>query len=416
MNGFYRNYEVKRITTMLIILNIIFCIGAYFYTVNKVRDFSNKIVSQNAAVVGVVLQKHPDLEEDLVKYYTQGVSKDMYVKGEKLLESYGYSVKTPLENMPIIKDMHEIFTKINLSTILLLFIFTFIIIIREYKYIFKKISVISKASERVVEGDFKVKIIEGKEGEFSILAHQFNLMSERLENSIENLKKEKYFLKEIISDISHQLKTPLASLMIFNELFIEGSIKNEEEKNKFYIKSKNQLERMEWLIKNLLKIAKIEANAVEFESTYNPILLTVNKALEPLKVKWEGKNQRINIDVKRDINLKHDVNWTAESITNIVKNCIEHTGEGGQINIVSSETPIYTSIVISDNGSGIAKEDLPHIFKRFYKGKRNKNSDSVGIGLALSRSIIERQGGSVEVRSVEGEGTEFTIIFLKGII
>ncbi|WP_035291490.1 HAMP domain-containing sensor histidine kinase [Clostridium sp. KNHs214] len=416
MSGFYRNYEVKKITTILIILNVIFCVGIYFYTVNIVKDFSRKIVNQNAEVVGVVLQKHPDLEEDLIKCYTRGVSKDTYIKGEKLLESYGYSIKAPLENMPVIKDMRSIFPKINLSIIVLLFIFTIIVIMIEYKCMFKKISIISKSAEKVVEGDFTAKIIEGKEGEFNILAHQFNLMSERLENSIENLKKEKGFLKEIISDISHQLKTPLSSLMLFNELFIEGSIKNEEEKNKFYIKSKSQLERMEWLIKNLLKIAKIEANAVEFERIYNPVLTTVNKALEPLKIKWEAKNQKINIDIKEDIKLKHDVNWTAESITNIVKNCIEHTGEDGEINIVSSETPIYTSIVISDNGPGIVKEDLPHIFKRFYKGRRNKNSDSVGIGLALSKSIIEGQGGSIEVRSVEGEGTEFTIIFLKGII
>ncbi|WP_171011297.1 sensor histidine kinase [Haloimpatiens lingqiaonensis] len=416
MREFYRNYEVKRITVMLIALNIIFLIGTYFYTENKVKILSREIVNQNAAVVGVALQKHPDLEEDLIRCYTNGATKEILAKGEKMLESYGYSIRTPLEKMPIINHMYSTFSKINLFSIVLIFVFTIIIIMREYKYIFKKIKVISKAAEKVVEGDFTVKILEGKEGEFNILAHQFNQMSVRLENSIENLKKDKNFLKEIISDISHQLKTPLSSLMLFNELFLEGSIKSEEEKNKFYIKSKIQLERMEWLIKNLLKIAKIEANAVEFEKTYNPILLTVNKALEPLKVKWESKNQRVNVDINRYVKLKHDVNWTAESITNIVKNCIEHTEEGGEINIIASETPIYTSLVISDNGSGIAKEDLPHIFERFYKGRRNKNSDSVGIGLALSKSIIEGQDGSIQVRSQEGEGSEFTIMFLKGTI
>lgn len=410
---FYRNYEVKRITIRLLIMYLVFCFFIYFYTGYRVEKLSQAIIKQNTGVVGTILDKHPDLEEDLIKCYTKDMPEEVLNRGRKILNSYGYGIKTSWQKNLVVKGFKNEFSTNIIVLMTIFFFITMAIVMMEYKYMLKKIRRISNASEKVIEKDFSVKLVEGKEGEFNILAHQFNQMSNIIENSIDNLKKEKEFLKDIISDISHQLKTPLSSLMIFNELFIEGGME-EEEKINFYYESRSQLQRMEWLIKNLLKIAKIEAKAIEFEKNYNPLNFTVKKALEPLKIKWQEKNQKVIVNIEKNITFKHDVNWTSEAITNIVKNCIEHTKELGEISIRAYENPICISLTIKDNGSGISKEDLPHIFERFYKGKRNSNS--VGIGLALSKSIIESQGGSITAKSVEGEGSEFIITFLKGTI
>lgn len=417
MKALYRNPEIKRITYKFTILHIILCIIMWSFVKIQIKNFSQSLIRQNTGAVGIILNNHPELENEIISYFTKGISENYVLQGENILESYGYSTNMKISLIPIIKDFYFKF-QINVALLMIIFFIPILcLIIFEYKHVFKKIIKISTAAEKIVDGDLSIRLDEDNEGDFSILGHQFNEMSNRLKKSLEQLKKDKIFLKDTISDISHQLKTPLASLIVFNELFLNNSIKDEETKQKFHEKSKNQLHRMEWLIKNLLKLAKIEAKAVDFDISNNLLITTIKESLEPLKNKWEKKNQTINIIQNQDnIYLKHDINWTSEAITNIIKNCIEHTFEGGNITLELTETPLLVSILITDNGEGIPKEDLPNIFKRFYKGKSSKKSDSIGIGLALAKSIIENQSGNISVRSIQEEGSVFDITFLKGTI
>ncbi len=147
-----------------------------------------------------------------------------------------------------------------------------------------------------------------------------------------------------------------------------------------------------------------------------PLIITINKAFSPLKEKAKAKKQNVIIEEKRDVYLNHDSDWMTEAIGNIIKNAIEHTEEYGTISIEIKESPLLVSIIIKDNGNGIKKEELPHIFERFYKGKHEVKPISIGIGLTLSKSIIESNGGSISVKSIEREGTEFAITFLKSIV
>ncbi|MEL5864892.1 sensor histidine kinase [Clostridium cochlearium] len=143
----------------------------------------------------------------------------------------------------------------------------------------------------------------------------------------------------------------------------------------------------------------------------------IQKALISLKFKSDEKHQKIVVSGNLDnVYFYVDEQWTIEAILNIIKNCIEHTKEGGEIKVHISETPLFSRILIEDNGEGIDKKDLPHIFERFYKGSNSVNAESVGIGLALTKVIIERQGGTILVNSKKGKGSKFTITFLKGII
>ena len=172
---------------------------------------------------------------------------------------------------------------------------------------------------------------------------------------------------------------------------------------------------MEWLVSSLLKLSKIDAGTITFKKEKVSVDHLVQTAVEPLLIPMDIKMQ--NLDVKGDEQTAFigDFNWTVEALINILKNCVEHTSEGGEISITFSENALFTEITISDNGKGIPKEDLPYIFKRFYKGK-NASDDSVGIGLAMAYSIITSQQGDIEVKSQPGVGTTFTIKFYKQVI
>ena len=214
----------------------------------------------------------------------------------------------------------------------------------------------------------------------------------------------------LLSDISHQIKTPLASMIVYNDIMINKSI-TKEQSQKFLINNEVQLNRINWLIQSLLKLAKIDAKAIEFNKEEESLENTIYEAIETLEV--NARRNKVNIDFieHENITMCHDTLWLQEALINIIKNGIEHTDEGGNIAVSLLQKPIYKRIVIEDTGSGISEEDLPHIFKRFYKGKLSKKSDSVGIGLALSKSIVEAHNGIIEVESAVQRGTKFIITF-----
>ena len=332
------------------------------------------------------------------------------------MEKYNYNENLDIGDIPLIRASSK---KLLYNIVIInitFFTIMFFIIIFDYKKILSKINIISNGVEKVLEGEYDMMLEGGDEGEFSILYNQLNLLVNRLIENMEKLKKEKEFLKNIVSDISHQLKTPLSSIIMLNELMISKEDMDEETKVKFLNKTSEQLTRMEWLIVNLLKIARIEAGAINYKIKNQPVIITINKAISPLKESANKKNQNIIIEEEGKVYLNHDSDWMTEAIGNIIKNAIEHTKDYGTISIEIKESPLLVNIVIRDNGAGIKKEELPYIFERFYKGKNEVKPISIGIGLTLSKSIIESNGGSISVKSTEGEGTEFTITFLKSII
>lgn len=198
---------------------------------------------------------------------------------------------------------------------------------------------------------------------------------------------------------------------MYNDIMLSDSEMELKDRKNFLQKSLEQLNRMQWLVVNLLKMARLEAGAVEFNIRSENLLHTVQNALKPLSYKAKEKKQNMLLNINKDTKFKHDVQWTAEAISNIIKNAIEHAGEGGTIEISSEETPLSLQINIKDNGEGIDNKNLNKIFERFYKGENSTNPESIGIGLALSKRIIESEGGSIVVRSELGVGTEFKITF-----
>lgn len=282
------------------------------------------------------------------------------------------------------------------------------------KWRYDKIAQLSQYLKRISSGEYFLDIRDNGEGELSILKSEIYKVTVMLAEQARLLNKEKIFLANSISDISHQLKTPITSMFVMTDLIRDENLP-QDKRVEFTQNINSQLERLQWLVTSLLKLSKIDAGTIEFKKDRLNVKNLINRSIEHLLIPMEIRNQTLEISGDENAGFTGDFNWSSEAIANIVKNCMEHTPEGGKIKITYSETPIFTMIEISDSGEGILKEDLPYIFNRFYKGK-NAHPDSIGIGLAMSKSIIENQGGSIEVSSKKYQGTQFTIRFHKGVL
>ena len=277
---------------------------------------------------------------------------------------------------------------------------------------YNKLNALNNYLSLVCAGNFDLDIADNTEGELSILKNNLYKVIVLLRSQNELLKKDKVYLADSLADISHQLKTPLTSMMVMTDL-----LKNEsdaDKKKEFIEIMENQLDKMKWLITNLLKLSKLDAGTVEFKYEEFSVKNSLLQSIKPFLLTMDLKGI-LYVDCAEDFTVNGDSKWTAEAFENIIKNCIEHTDNGGELIISTENTNLYDSVIIRDNGSGIAKEDLPHIFERFYHGK-NSSSDSVGIGLALAKAVFERENGKITVTSEIGKGSQFEIKFYKAIV
>ena len=261
---------------------------------------------------------------------------------------------------------------------------------------------------RVVEGDYGLDIRDNAEGELSILKSEIYRVTVMLNEQASALRREKGSLADALSDISHQLKTPLTSMFVMTDLLC-GELP-EAKRVEFTDRLRSQLERIQWLLTCLLKLSKLDAGAVEFKKDKVAAQEVIAAACEPLLIVMELKDQKLTLACP-EFEFACDRHWTAEALVNILKNCVEHTPAGGEIRISAVDYPLYTELIVEDNGGGIDQADLPYIFNRFYRGK-NAGEDSIGIGLAMAKGIVAAQGGSIDVRS-DSKGSRFMLRFYR---
>lgn len=250
-----------------------------------------------------------------------------------------------------------------------------------------------------------------KEGTLSFLESEIVKLVNRLSEQNRLLLEDKIILKQSLEDISHQMKTPLTSLNLVHERLkmTEGT-----DKKKLLKEQQLLLDKIEWLVITLLKIAQIDSNTVTFQKENISQKELYIKLVKPFEIQLELKDISIELEADQTYIEDIDILWTLEALSNIFKNCIEHTEQGGNIKIMMNNNPLYSEIIIQDNGNGIDSEDLIHLFERFYKGK-NATQQSVGIGLSLSHMIIEKQNGTIAVENTY-PGAKFTIHFYKEVI
>ncbi|HIS90508.1 MAG TPA: HAMP domain-containing histidine kinase [Candidatus Faecisoma merdavium] len=370
----------------------ILIIALFYFLISNVinNSYKQKIIDNESYLIGNLLNKYPNLKEDIISSY---LIKDNYEIGNNLINEY---------NLITIKNNNIIILIYCLISALLLFIINFIYI----KSIYKKIAKIDKYMNNILNDDYSINIKDYCEGDISNLKNDIYKMTIKLKEQSELLIKEKKYLEETLQDISHQIKTPLTSMYMINDILTNE--KDENIKKEFLIKNKNQIERIEWLVTSLLKLSRLESGTVKLKKEKINLKELVDKSIEPINVLLELRNIKLTKNII-DVNLVVDINWTVEALLNVIKNACEHTVD--KIEIVGSTNPLYTEIKIIDNGSGISKKDIKHIFERFYKGNHNK--ESIGIGLNMSKKIINLQNGLIEVESKEGVGSTFIIKLYK---
>ncbi len=287
------------------------------------------------------------------------------------------------------------------------------VLIDLYRYFRKQNKIIEKAEAQITEyiaGNQNARIECDEEGELYKLFHKVNSLVSILNAHAEKETSSKEFLKNTISDISHQLKTPLAAMNIYN-----GIMQNEAsspEIQEFTSLTEQELDRIETLVQNLLKITKLDAGTIILDKKPENVSEMMKEIKKHFLFRAKQEGKQIEITGDDNITLLCDKDWLIQAIDNIVKNALDHTAESGKIQIEYKQLPSAVQIIIKDNGSGIHPEDLHHIFKRFYRSRFSKDTQGVGLGLPLAKTIIEELGGSIEVDSELGRGTTFVVNFL----
>lgn len=412
MERYFSNPELKKSSVILFSITALFMLLAVFAFNLYSSSLKEDYIKTFGAITSIVLEKDPALEQDIVPLITKGVSDEEAIKGEAVLSRYGLTGNLantlfPYINKTILKNEYMFFL-IFILMAAALFSFNYF----QHRFFYKRIRRLTIGAKKVVEGEYDITIDENGEGDFSRLSVAFNSMREIIRNKINELKEEKQFLVDLLSDISHQIKTPLSSMIVYNDILLNKELSREQSMT-FLIKSQNQLNRMNWLIQSMLKLAKLDAKAIELDKEKQSLNETIQESIDTLERKAAEGDIRVVFEECGEVSSEHDRLWLEEAFINIIKNSIEHTPPGGEIKISLTENPVYTKVIVEDNGEGIKEEDLPNIFRRFYKARSLKKTDSVGIGLALAKSIVESHNGIIEAKSRPGAGTVFTVTFLK---
>ena len=377
---------------IIILLNVML-----YYQVNK--NYNNKIVN----IISTIKEKYPEIKDDEIF--------DIIKNNVKTNTFNRYSFD--LDGIVLIKENKTIFVS---YFIILLFIYLIIclvyltIIINNDKRKEKEINEVIKIIEEINNKNYSFKMKDINEEDLSLLKNEIYKTTIMLNEISEISKKDKKELEESLEDISHQLKTPLTSILIMIDTLLDDEDMDQNTREDFLRNMKREVMNINFLVKSILKLSRLDTNTVKFISKKESVKEIINEAILNVSLLSDLKNVKIETNLS-DSFIICDYKWQIEALTNILKNSIEHSYENNKVLIESSENNAYVKIIIKDFGTGIAKEDINHIFERFYKGK-DSDYDSIGIGLALSKSIIEKQNGKISVESSD-DGTTFTIKYFK---
>ena len=366
------------------------------------KNYNRKIVQ----IISQVKEDYPDLDENKLMSIINSDKVDLL-----LLKKYNINIDEDSLILENNKEYHKSLF-INIVFLMITIIILILAFLRFNSKKDKEINEITKYIEEINRKNYKLNIDEMSEDELSILKNEVYKTTIMLKEAAENSNKEKLQLKNSLSDISHQLKTPLTSILIILDNLIDNPDMDKEIREDFIRDIKMEITNISFFVQSILKLSKLDTNTVDFieEKTY--IKDIVDEVVKNLSTLCDLRNIKIITTYKKNAQITCDFRWQVEAFSNIIKNCIEHSKNNSNIFIEVNENTAYSQIVIRDNGTGIDKEDLIHIFERFYKGKNSCN-ESCGIGLSLAKSIIEKSNGNIYVESKVGKGSTFTIKYYK---
>ena len=398
-----KNNKIKILSVIIFTIFYITILLFSNFTMLKKYNENNNILLNN--IINNVLEKYTEVkEEDILNNLNSNSSINFSKK-------YGIDLSNDtmvVKNRKIIKELvyFDIFLTILFISLMLFFLNQF------KKSENKDLEVIIDYLEKINKHNYELKIEENEEGNLSILKNEIYKTAVYLNEQASKSQEEKEKLKVFLSDISHQLKTPLTSINLMIDNILDNNNLSLEEKRKILFQIKHKIKHINSLILILLKLAKFDSNTIVFKRQNNALLTIINEASKNVSALADLKNIEININNNDNINIYCDYKWEVEALTNIIKNCIEYSLENSKIDIFINDNNLYTKLTIKDYGKGMDKEEIKNIFKRFYKGNNSFN-DSIGIGLSLAKNIIEKDNGLISVKSKKNNGTEFIIKYFK---
>lgn len=361
-----------------------------------------------AAMLGNVKEKYPETtEEEWVKLLN---GEEQYEDGKRLLEQYG-----------IFQNSHTMLIQKKLQTRLLFWLNlllaavgmgTLIVFACYYRNRVRNMEQLAAYIRRLEQGDYLLPVWENSEDELTVLKNELYKVTVMLKEAADISQNQKKALADSVSDISHQIKTPLTSVMILLDNVSENETMDEVTRKRFLTEITRQLSQVNWLIAVLLKLSRLDAGVVEFSNEAFCLDKLIDEVLVKLELITEWKEIELVKEGGRDVFMTGDFQWLCEAVSNIVKNAVEHSPQRGRILLTVQDNAVYTSLSIRDFGKGMDEEEQKHIFERFYRSK-DAAKDSIGIGLSLAKEIIEHQNGYISVNSSKDKGTEFLLKFLK---
>ena len=376
----FENKNIKYLIIPMIILTITASITITIQTIKQYKAVTITLNEKIAEIMGKISESNPEMDSrEIIEILNSAKNTEQYEKGQTELSKYGIEIDK-INSIKLIENQMKTNLKLNVLIILLFSILWMTIIILYLRKRDKKIQQITNYINQIKNKKYDLNIEENTEDELSNLKNELYKITIMLKEESEISKKDKENLKMSVEDISHQLKTPLTSITIMLDNLKDNPNMEEKTKQKFIFEISKQVEWINWLVISMLKLSKLDANVVQFYDEKINLKKFIGEIIKNLEIPIEVKNQKIIIDGDENVSFIGDYKWQQEAITNIIKNCIEHNENNGTIYINYEENSLFTKITIRDEGEGIPKEDLKHIFERFYKGK-NSSENSVGMDL-----------------------------------
>lgn len=398
-----KNNKIKILSVIIFTIFYITILLFSNFTMLKKYNENNNILLNN--IINNVLEKYPEVKEEDILNNLNNNSNINFSK------KYGIDLTNDtmvVKNRKIVKEL--VYFDISIT---ILFISLMLFFLNQFKKSENKdLEVIIDYLEKINKHNYELKIEENEEGNLSILKNEIYKTAVYLNEQASKSQEEREKLKVFLSDISHQLKTPLTSINLMIDNILDNNNLSLEEKRKILFQIKHKIKHINSLILILLKLAKFDSNTIVFKRQNNDLLTIINEASINVAALADFKNIEININSNDKINIYCDYKWEVEALTNIIKNCIEYSLESSKIDIFINDNNLYTELIIKDYGKGMNKEEIKNIFKRFYKGNNSFN-DSIGIGLSLAKNIIEKDNGLISVKSKKNNSTEFIIKYFK---
>ncbi|MFC4601764.1 sensor histidine kinase [Cohnella hongkongensis] len=405
----WRNPSFRRLFLVLSLLLLLFVVLALLYGHYSSEKLKRDWLNREAALLGSMAAEHPDWAEQWVGLLTDSeqASPQTIAEGLQQLERYGLNAQTDARWLPVLDDYRGRTIRILLLGGVCFTALAAVLLYRERARQSRILRRLAVSMEGAVKRNEPIDYTIYEEGDIGLLASSAQELSRRLKETIDQLHRDKSFLRMTVADISHQLKTPLASLMIYTDLLQDGKL-DEAHTAEFIGRCRQELDRMEWLILTLLKLARLEAGALELSMKPAPLADTVRQAVESVSRLMEAKQVRIVVDGSDPSPVvPHDPHWLGEALSNLLKNAVDHSPVGGVVSVEWEQTPTFTHLRVADQGPGIDPRHLPHIFKKFYRV--SAEGAGVGLGLPLARSIIEKHGGVLTAGAGASEGAVFHV-------